>query len=136
MIPAETNVPSDRVLHYNATGNHVSRAMALDELEEVREIAGIRQAAYKERMAKYFNRKVKPRSFQVGDLVLRIVANDRLDRTHGKLHPNWEGPYRVTKVIPGGAYRLAHLDGRCLDNPWNVANLRKYVDRTVNSITF
>ena len=88
MIPAETNFLSDRVLYYNEDTNQSHRAIALDELEEVREIARIRQAAYKERMTKYFNRRVKHRSFEISDLVLRDVANDRLNRSHDKLHPN------------------------------------------------
>jgi hypothetical protein len=36
-------------------------------------------------MAKYFNRKVKPRSFKVGDLVLRKVTLATRDPVEGKL---------------------------------------------------
>jgi hypothetical protein len=37
----------------------------------------------------------------VGDLVLRLKQDD-----HGKLESPWLGPYFITEVIPGGAYRL------------------------------
>jgi hypothetical protein len=37
----------------------------------------------------------------VGDLVLRLRQD-----SHGKLESPWVGPYIVTEVIPGGAYRL------------------------------
>lgn len=57
-----------------------------------------------------------------GDLVLRRA--DALKPT-GKLDPNWEGPYRVTRVIPGGAYELEELDGTQIAHPWNVCNLKK-----------
>lgn len=134
MIPAGTSVPSNKVLYYRKDENRESRAIALDELEEVRVIANIRLAAYKKCMAKYFNRQLKHPSFVVGDLVLRTVANDLLNRSHGKLHPNWADPYRVTKVIPGGAYKLETLGGRQLHNTWNITSLR-YLERMVNKIT-
>jgi hypothetical protein len=37
----------------------------------------------------------------VGDLVLRLKQDG-----YGKLESSWLGPYTVTEVIPGGAYRL------------------------------
>ena len=43
----------------------------LDLLDEGRERAKVRQAAYKHQVAKYYNKKVKHRSFLSGDLVLR-----------------------------------------------------------------
>jgi hypothetical protein len=45
--------------------------------------------------------RVRPRSFVVGDLVLRLKQDG-----HGKLESPWVGPYVVIEVIPGGSYRL------------------------------
>lgn len=44
-------------------------------------------------MAKSYNMKVKPRHFEVGDLVLRKVTIATKDPTQGKLGSNWEEPY-------------------------------------------
>lgn len=35
----------------------------------------------------------------------------------GKLDPNWEGPYRVTQVIPRDPYELEELDGTPVTYP-------------------
>ncbi|KAL0281871.1 UNVERIFIED_CONTAM: hypothetical protein Sangu_2984100 [Sesamum angustifolium] len=45
--------------------------MNVDFIDEAREIATTRVAMYKARMAKAYNARVRPRNFQVGDLVLR-----------------------------------------------------------------
>ncbi|KAL0461112.1 UNVERIFIED_CONTAM: hypothetical protein Slati_0738400 [Sesamum latifolium] len=50
-------------------------------------------------MINSYNKRVKSRSFQVGDLVLRRV--DAL-KPIGKLDPTWEGPYKVKSVIGKG----------------------------------
>jgi hypothetical protein len=46
---------------------------------------------------------------------------------HGKLESPWVGPYIVTKVVPGGAYRLQDKK-TCKDesNPWNAEQLRRF----------
>jgi hypothetical protein len=49
----------------------------------------------------YHSSRVRPRSFVVGDLVLQLKQDG-----HGKLESPWVGPYIMTEVIPGGAYRL------------------------------
>ncbi|KAL0402452.1 UNVERIFIED_CONTAM: hypothetical protein Slati_4275100 [Sesamum latifolium] len=65
-------------------------------------------------MINSYNKRVKSRSFQVGDLVLRRA--DAL-KPIGKLDPTWEGPYKVTSVIGKGAYELEDPEGRpCLDH--------------------
>ena len=44
-----------------------------------------------------------------------------------KLASPWEGPYIVTEAIGGGAYRLKDSKtGTVCDNPWNVAQLRRF----------
>ena len=95
-------------------------------MEETREVAAIRQAAYNQMVKRYHDSKVKPRTLKVGDLVLRTVENNRKDPRHGKLGPNWEGPYRVVEVLPGNAFRLETPEGKSLPNAWNMAKLKFY----------
>ena len=85
-----------------------------------------RVACYKNLMTKYHDALVKLRHFNIGDLVLKRVSLATKDSTHRKLRPNWEGPYRVINSKRRGSYYLEALDGRKLEQPWNVAHLRKY----------
>jgi hypothetical protein len=98
----------------------------LDLLQEKHDRAQITMAVYQERVARYFNRKVKPRSFKVGDLVLRKVTLTTKDSDEGKLAPNWEGPYKVISCQRPGAYYLEDLAGKVLLRPWNVEHLKRY----------
>ncbi|MEV8950232.1 hypothetical protein AB0057_26675, partial [Klebsiella pneumoniae] len=55
-----------------------------------------RHDSYLARMNKQYNKKVVPRPFQVGELVLRI--DNLIDKRAGegcKFRPNWIGPYMV-----------------------------------------
>jgi hypothetical protein len=46
---------------------------------------------------------------------------------HGKLESPWLGPYIVTEVIPGEAYRLQDKKtGKEKGNPWNVEQLWRF----------
>ena len=45
----------------------------LDTVDELRETAAVRIASYHRRLANLYNRRVKPRVFQLGDMVLRKV---------------------------------------------------------------
>jgi hypothetical protein len=66
-------------------------------------------------VAKAFNKKVKAKSFQVGDLVWKTVLPLRSkDRKFGKWSPSWEGPYKITQVMSGNAYLLQTLQGKDL----------------------
>jgi hypothetical protein len=56
----------------------------------------------------------------VGDLVLRLKQD-----SHRKLESPRVGPYIMTEVIPGGAYRLQDKKmGQNNSNPWNAEQLR------------
>ena len=68
-------------------------------------------AKHKEAMARYYNRKVKVRMFNIGDLVLRKVSQATKDPSQGKLGPAWEGPYEVIRHSREGSYYLKSLDG-------------------------
>ncbi|KAL0462004.1 UNVERIFIED_CONTAM: hypothetical protein Slati_0088000 [Sesamum latifolium] len=123
IIPAELGMPSHRVMNFSEECNENLLRENLDLIEELREKAFLRIQRYKNIMINSYNKRIKSRSFQVGDLVLRRV--DAL-KPIGKLDPTWEGPYKVTSVIGKGAYELEDLEGRPLPRPWNVHNLKKY----------
>ncbi|KAL0463124.1 UNVERIFIED_CONTAM: Retrovirus-related Pol polyprotein from transposon opus [Sesamum latifolium] len=123
IIPAELGMPSHRVMNFSEECNENLLRENLDLIEELREKAFLRVQRYKNIMISSYNRRVKSRNFQVGDLVLRRA--DAL-KPIGKLDPTWEGPYKVTSVLGKGAYELEDPEGRPLPRPWNVHNLKKY----------
>jgi hypothetical protein len=98
----------------------------LNLIEEKRDMAEVRNAVYKQRNARYYNKKMKKREFEVDDLVLRKVFLATRELNSGSLGPNWEGPYKVTKVLLKGAYELEDMEGKPLLHPWNAEHLKKY----------
>ena len=83
-------------------------------------------AKYQQKMAEYYNKRVKLRQLDIGDLVLRKVTTATKDPTQGKLGPTWEGPYQVVHYSRQGNYHLETLVGRRLLRPWNIKHLKKY----------
>ena len=61
-------------------------------------------------MSEYYNKRVKLRQIDIGDLVLRKVTLEPRDSAQGKLGPTWEGPYRVIHYSRKGSYHLETLD--------------------------
>ena len=80
---------------------------------------------YQARMTKAFNKKMQPREFKVGDLVLKNILPHQED-SRGKLAPNYEGPYIVKNAFSGGALILTDLEGQELPNPINADAVKKY----------
>ena len=70
VIPVELGSKSLRVGTFEVETNEEELKLHLDLLQEKRDQAQITMSAYQERVAKYFNRKVKPWSFKVEDMVL------------------------------------------------------------------
>ena len=98
----------------------------LDMADELREAAAMRIASYHRRLPNLYNRLVKPRTFQSGDLVLRKVFENTTDQSTGKFQPNWEGPYILTRAGESRSYALDKLDGTPVPRMWNVMHLKRY----------
>ncbi|GFY87521.1 hypothetical protein Acr_05g0011600 [Actinidia rufa] len=126
VIPVEIGMPSFRTSNFDEESNESELRLNLDLLEERREKADLRQAAYKCQVAKYYNQRVKHRSFLPADLVLRKVTQSTKEPNAGKLGPTWEGPYKVVKVSRPGTYWLEDPNGKTLLHPWNAEHLKKY----------
>ncbi|XP_072071846.1 uncharacterized protein [Arachis hypogaea] len=117
MIPVKISQSSLRIEMDDHTTKDAARQSELDLLEEVRSSIAIKHLAMQQRIARRYNQRHHPRSFQVKDLVLRRTEQARKPSSHGKLAANWEGPYRIIKVIGNGAYQLQTLDGYLANNP-------------------
>ena len=95
VIPVEVGVTSTKRAAFSEEGNDNKLRLNLDCLDEVRDKASSRMAKYQLKMAEYYNKRVKLRQLDIGDLNLHKVTTATKDPTQGKLEPTWEGPYRV-----------------------------------------
>lgn len=126
VVPVEIGAPSDRVKYYSEAENNINLRHHLDSLEERKDKAYVLMAAYKARIAKYHDKKVREVRLEEGDLVLRDAAASQSREGKGKLGANWEGPYKVIQAVGPATYRLSKMDGKELPRTWNIASLRKY----------
>ncbi|GKV47282.1 hypothetical protein SLEP1_g54195 [Rubroshorea leprosula] len=89
IIPVEVGLLSDRTGRHKDSHNEQLLRENLDLVEEVREMSQIKNMEYQGRIAKFYNKRVRARQFQVGDLVLRKVGLTNAYSHMGKLAPNW-----------------------------------------------
>ncbi|KAK0604883.1 hypothetical protein LWI29_020537 [Acer saccharum] len=126
VIPVETSFSSPRVQLFQPELNIDMLKCGLDELEERRESAQIRNTAYQQRVARYYNSHVRERRFSLGDLVLKRVNLGTRDKAAGSLADKWEGPYQITGIAGHGAYRITREGFGELPRPCNAQYLKIY----------
>ena len=113
---------SPRVRMYEEKEAELDRQDNLDALEEERDMAKSRSTFYQQQARRYQSREVRAKTYNVGELVLRLP-----DKKKDKLKPKWEGPFIINQVLTSGAYRLCNAsDNRLEPNPWNAARLRRF----------
>ncbi|XP_030946064.1 uncharacterized protein LOC115970597 [Quercus lobata] len=71
VIPAEVHMANHRVMMYQDKDNEEQLRLNLDLVDEVRADVEYRTVKYKNLMARQYDAIVKPRRFNIGDLVLR-----------------------------------------------------------------
>jgi hypothetical protein len=68
---------SPRVRTYTKEENQVALEDAIDQLDEVCDVALLHSAKYQQALRRYHERNVRTHKFQVGDLVLRRVQGNK-----------------------------------------------------------
>jgi len=106
MIPVEIHKSSPRFQNFVAKESNEERRVNLDLLDEARVEAKINAEAVKRRVERQYSSKVKPRQFQIGDLVMRNAHPYELEN---KLSPKWTGPIKITETKGNGSYNLETL---------------------------
>ena len=78
----------------------------------------------KHRVARAYNKKVRIKSFRVGDLIWKTILHLGMkSNKFGKWLLSWEGPY---KVISGNSYMIETVQGERLPEAINGRYLKKY----------
>jgi len=116
MIPVEIHESSPRFQNFVVDESNEERRVNLD-------LARIKAEAMKRRVERQYSSKVKPRQFQIGDLVMRKAHPYELEN---KLSPKWTRPFRITEAKGNEWYNLETLEGGPIPRSWNAANLKLY----------
>jgi hypothetical protein len=117
VLPSDLNYGAPRVKAFDLEMAAVAQRDAMAVLEEARLATLHRSAPYQQTLRRYHERRIRERTLQVGDLVLRRVMST--EDKH-KLSPPWEGPYSIAEVIRPGTYKLRDSDSNILTNSWNI----------------
>ena len=124
--PIEVGLKSPRIELATVEHNDEALRLNLDLLDEKREQVLRRMEDYQRKTAMYYNKKVKLRSYMLGDLVLKKLLPARKSPTHEKLGSNLEGPYIISHFIKPGNYELQTEEGKILHHAWNAEHLKRF----------
>lgn len=126
MTPCELVWPTARIVAYEEVNNKEKLSENLEIIENVRENAELKEAAYKRRIERVFNRRIRKEKLAPGDLVLRNTRLTLTEQSKGKLSQNWEGPYIIKEEWKTGTFKLVKEDGIPVPRTWHANNLRRY----------
>ncbi|XP_042969058.1 uncharacterized protein LOC122301739 [Carya illinoinensis] len=124
VTPVEVGLPTYRTSHFSNAQNDKKIEEYLDLLEEEREMTKVQMLQEKKKAEQYFNKRVRPRTFKVGNLVLK--KSGLTTQGEEKMRPRWEGPYLVVANNRPGSYRLKDSQGKELLHPWDAEHLKKF----------
>ena len=86
--------------------------------DEKHMIAMCHRWLYQHHVKQAFNKKVRPKVFDEGELVLK-KRNQVMPNHRGKFALTYKGPYVVKKAFSSGALILASMDGHDFNMPTN-----------------
>jgi hypothetical protein len=88
----------------------VKRRIQISELEEMRLKAYENASINKERIKRWYDKRLKKKEFKEGDKVLLYNSRFKTFR-RGKLQSKWDGPYIVHSVLSSGAVTIMDVKG-------------------------
>ena len=130
VLLVEINLQALRVAKQNDLSAVDYNNLMMDRIDDVSEerLRALREIEKEKlRVAKSYNKKVKAKSFQIGDLVWKTILPVGIKyRKFGKWSPSWEGPHKVVEIVPGNSYFVQSLQGVKLSKALNGKYLKTY----------
>ena len=113
VLPVEVNLDTYRLAKHNDLSTVDYYDLMMDSIDEVTDkwLRALKEIEKdKLRVARVYNKKVKRKSFQVGELIWKtILPLGTKSNKFGKWSPSWEGPYKIVKVIFSNSYMVEML---------------------------
>jgi hypothetical protein len=129
VLPVEVSLQNLRITEQDYLSAKEYIELMMDKVDEAPEsrLKVLEEIEKKVEIAKAYNKCVVEKSFQVVDLVWKMIL--LLGTQSGKFDkwsPSWEGPFRVIWVVPGNAYFVEDLEGHSLPKAFNGKYLKRY----------
>ncbi|XP_049394778.1 uncharacterized protein LOC125859089 [Solanum stenotomum] len=128
VIPAEVEIPSLQIVVEAKIDDDEwirTRLEQLSLIDDKRLTSVCHGQLYQKRMAQAYNKKVRPRRFEEGQLVLRRILPHQAE-VIGKFSPNWKGPFIVKNVLSNDALYLADIEGKMTEMVINADDVKRY----------
>ena len=128
VLPVEVQIPALRIMKEADLGEEECVQHRLDQLnlvDEKRLAVVCHGQTYQKRMIKAFKKKIKPRVYHTGDLVIKRIILPQGD-PRGKWTPTYKEPFVVKKLLSGGAMMLTTMDGEDFPHLVNANIVKKY----------
>lgn len=109
MVPVEIAVSSAWLVLASKILDPDGRAYDVEALKKRRQCSEKRRQAYQNQISRAYDKKVKPRAFKVGDLVLKVAGHIQKGLSVSKFAPKWEGPYLVWEAYSSGYYLIQKI---------------------------
>jgi hypothetical protein len=130
MLPMEINLQTLRVVNQDDLSAEDCDNLMMDRVDEALEsrLQALREIEKEKlQVAKAYNKKVQEISFQIEDLVWKMILpiGSRYGK-FGKWSPSWSGPYRVAEIVSGNSYFVETLEGEGMAKAINENYLKHY----------
>ncbi|PWA62681.1 rve domain-containing protein [Artemisia annua] len=118
MISVEMLIQTEIFAMVNEDENKDSLRLDLALAEEKHDLAAIRLAHSKNKMEKYYKKRVRLVSFKPSD---HVMHRNKVSEAgcQGKLAPNWEGLYIIRQPNDNGSYLLTTPEGVDIRLTWS-----------------
>jgi len=107
------------------TSEEETRFLELIHLDETHRDVTLANEAHQKHIKAQYDKRVKPRVFSEGDLVLLYDQDSNKLETR-KFEPLWMGPHIVKCMLTKGFYELVNYDGIPLSQPQNGLYIKCY----------
>jgi hypothetical protein len=130
VLPVEIGLQSLRVTGRGSLSAKEYHELMMGKIDDVPEswFKALKEIGKEKiKIAKAYNKRVMEKSFQVGDIVWKMILPlGTRSGKFGKWSPSWKRPFRVIRVVPGNTYFMEDLEGHSLPKALNGKYLKCY----------
>jgi hypothetical protein len=108
VFPTQVALPVAKFFQdYEGETDHmVRRIHQMVEVQQIKEQVMDVAHSHQQKVKQAFDRKVRKKEFEIGDLVLKWDAPRKDKGKHNKFDALWIGPFKISKVFSNNTYRL------------------------------